>query len=85
MALKGPVKLVYFDLRALGELPRLILHAAGESFDDCPGGIQKSEYEARTFGQAPLRIDGDRKIVQSRLNLIETERNITEATNLRCN
>jgi len=68
MALKGPVKLVYFDLRGRAELPRLILHAGGQSFDDCPGGIEKSEYEdSLMFGQVPLLIDGDRKIVQSRV------------------
>jgi hypothetical protein len=85
MALKGPVKLVYFNLRGKvpyqsrgapkfrtlpvllrpapsystlthaagrGELPRLILHAGGQKFDDCPGGIEKSDYEQDLlFGQ----------------------------------
>jgi hypothetical protein len=80
MALKGPVKLVYFNLRGKvpdqsckvsvlpkfcsppystlthaagrGELPRLILHAGGQKFDDCPGGIEKGDYEKDLlFGQ----------------------------------
>lgn len=67
MPLKTPVKLVYFDLRGRAELPRLILHAAGQTFDDCPGGINKSDYQdSCMFGQFPLLIEGDRKIVQSR-------------------
>jgi len=68
MALKGPVKLVYFNLRGRAELPRLILHAGGQKFDDCPGGIEKSDYEQDLmFGQVPLLIDGDKKIVQTRV------------------
>jgi len=63
MPLSGPVKLVYFDLRARGELPRLIMHAAGQPFED---SNDKAAHEAfLPFGQVPLLIDGDRKIVQS--------------------
>lgn len=68
MSLQGPVKLVYFNLRGRGELPRLILHTAGQSFDDKPFfPEEKADYEKDLmFGQVPLLIDGDRKIVQSR-------------------
>ena len=32
------MKLVYFDLRGKAEVLRLMLHVAGQEFDDCPGG-----------------------------------------------
>ena len=64
MPLKGPVTLVYFDLRGRGELPRLILHAAGQQFKD--SGDKASHEASLLFGQLPLLIDGDTKLVQSR-------------------
>jgi glutathione S-transferase len=65
--MNGSIKLVYFNLRGRGELPRLILRAGGQEFDDCPGGVEKSQYEdSLLFGQLPLLIHGEKKIVQSR-------------------
>ncbi|EKX41281.1 hypothetical protein GUITHDRAFT_112743 [Guillardia theta CCMP2712] len=60
------MKLVYFDLRGKAEVLRLMLHVAGQEFDDCPGGVNKADWDSQLlFGQLPLLIDGDRKIVQS--------------------
>ncbi len=64
-SLLGPVQLVYFDIRGRAELPRLIMHAAGQPFKDTVTE-DKSEYESSLlFGQLPLFMDGDVKIVQS--------------------
>ena len=61
----GHVQLVYFDMRGRAELPRLIMHAAGQPFDDIVTE-DKSEFESSLlFGQLPLLMDGDVKIVQS--------------------
>ena len=61
----GSVQLVYFDMRGRAELARLIMHAAGQIFDDIVTD-STSEYESSLmFGQLPLFIDGDVKLVQS--------------------
>jgi glutathione S-transferase len=59
------VKLVYFDIRGRAELARLIMHAAGQPFDDIVTE-DKAEYESSLmFGQLPLFLDRDVKLVQS--------------------
>jgi glutathione S-transferase len=64
MPLDGPVTLVYFDIRGRAELPRLIMHAAGQSFEE---STDKAAHDSSLlFGQVPLIVDGDKKIVQSR-------------------
>jgi glutathione S-transferase len=61
----GPFQLVYFDMRGRAELARLIMHAAGQPFEDTVTE-DKSEFEAYLmFGQLPILFHGDVKIVQS--------------------
>ena len=60
-----PVQLVYFDMRGRAELPRLIMHVAGQPFDDIVTE-DKAEYESfLLFGQLPLFTDGDVRLVQT--------------------
>ena len=64
MALVGPITLVYFNLRGRGELPRLIMHAAGQPFDETED--KELHADSLLFGQVPLLIDADTRLVQSR-------------------
>ncbi len=63
--LEGHVQLVYFDIRGRAELVRLIMNVAGQQFEDTVTE-DKSEYDSSLlFGQLPLLIHGNMKIVQT--------------------
>lgn len=59
------VKLYYFDIRGRGETSRLVMHAAGQKFDDCRVTDWPATKAETPYGQLPYMVYKGKKYGQS--------------------